>query len=68
MLALPKPKSFKFLSRNLRCSLQYFPEVLMTPGAQSLLSSPTVSQPGRVSLFGGKGALAETSSRLWRSI
>ena len=67
MLVFPNPKSFKFLSRNLLCSLQYFPEVAMTPGAQPSLSFPTVCQPGLVSLIGCSGARAETSSRLYSS-
>ncbi len=64
MLALPKPKSFRFFSKNLLCSLQYCPPVPITPGFRPLLSFPTVCQPGLFSLFGSNGALADTSSRL----
>ena len=68
MLALPKPKSFKFFSKNLLCSLQYCPPVPITPGFRPLFSFPTVCQPGLFSLFGSNGALAETSSRLNSSV
>ena len=57
ILALPNPKSFKFLSKNLRCSLQYCPDVPMTPGACSLFSFLRVCQPGLHSLLGANDGL-----------
>jgi len=68
MLAFPKPKSFKFFSKNLLCSLQYWPLVPITPGFRPSFSLPTNCQPGLDSLIGGNGGRDETSSRLKSSV